>query len=110
MASRKKDSATLTDKNLALEKDNIELEDKLQKSHIRKRKLKEDAMSSETENKRIRFELVSTKEENQELKRLKKLHLKSIKEKNTIIERKSDNLNLLLRQIRQQVKPDDTSE
>ena len=110
LASIKKDSATLTDKNLTLEKDNIELKDKLQESHIRKRKLEEDVMSSETENKRIKLEMVSTKEENQELKRLKELHLKSIKEKNTIIERKSDNLNLLLRQIRQQVKPDDTSE
>ena len=110
LASIKKDSATLTDKNLTLEKDNIELKDKLQESHIRKRKLEEDVMSSETENKKIKLEMVSTKEENQELKRLKELHLKSIKEKNTIIERKSDNLNLLLRQIRQQVKPDDTSE
>ena len=95
----------MTDKNLSLEKDNVELEDKLQESHLRKRKLEEDVTSSETEIKKIKLELVSTTEENQKLNRFKELAEERETGLRKIIARKNNNLNLLLRQI-QKLKPD----
>ena len=95
----------MTDKNLSLEKDNVELEDKLQQSNLRKRKLEDNVTISETEIKRIKLELVSSKEENQKLKRFKEVAKEKETELKKIIERKNNNLNLLLRQI-QKLKPD----